>query len=98
MDVVLTRDTWMHRVDVTRAIGREPDLAADHDGVLIADVVAEWALRHGRPFDLHLTGPAGGRWSAGEDGPSLELDAVEFCRIVSGRGAGTGLLAEQVPF
>ena len=27
---------------------------------IIADVVAEWARRHGQPFTLHLTGPAGG--------------------------------------
>jgi len=31
-------------------------------------------------------------------GPELEFDAVEFCRVLSGRGNGTGLLAEQVPF
>jgi uncharacterized protein (TIGR03083 family) len=63
-DVVLTRDTWMHRVDVSRATGREPHLTADHDGVLVADVVAEWAARHGRPYRLRLTGPAGGSWSS----------------------------------
>jgi uncharacterized protein (TIGR03083 family) len=97
-DVVLTRDTWMHRVDISRATGRELILTPDHDGVLVADVVAEWAQRHGRPHRLRLTGPAGGTWVAGEGGPELELDAVEFCRVLSGRGAGTGLLAEQVPF
>jgi hypothetical protein len=73
-------------------------LTAEHDGQLVADVVAEWALRHGRPYRLHLTGPAGGTWSTGSGGPDLELDAVEFCRVLSGRGAGSGLLAQQVPF
>jgi uncharacterized protein (TIGR03083 family) len=97
-DVVLTRDTWMHRVDVCRATGRSVHLTAEHDGVLIADVVAEWAQRHGRPYRLRLTGPAGGTWSAGREGEELELDAVEFCRVLSGRGAGAGLLTEQVPF
>jgi uncharacterized protein (TIGR03083 family) len=98
LEVVLTRDTWMHRVDISRATDRPLELTADHDGVLVADVVAEWAGRHGRPYELQLTGPAGGRWSSGAGGPALELDAVEFCRVLSGRGAGTGLLAEQVPF
>jgi uncharacterized protein (TIGR03083 family) len=98
LDVVLTRDTWMHRVDVGRATGRDVDLTPEHDGRLVADVVAEWAARHGRRYRLHLTGPAGGTWSAGSGGPDLELDAVEFCRVLSGRGAGTGLLAQQVPF
>jgi uncharacterized protein (TIGR03083 family) len=98
VDVILTRDPWMHRLDIARAVGRDPDLTADHDGVLVADVVAEWAQRHGRPYRLHLTGPAGGSWSAGDHGPELELDAAEFCRLISGRGTGTGLLAEQTPF
>lgn len=98
VDVVLTRDTWMHRVDVSRATGREMRLAPEHDGVLVADVVAEWADRHGQPYRLTLTGPAGGTWYAGSGGPAIEVDAVEFCRTLSGRAAGEGLLATQVPF
>ena len=98
MDVVLTRDVWMHRADVCAATGREPELTPEHDGVLVADVVAEWAQRHGRPYRLRLTGPAGGEWSSGTGGESLELDAVEFCRVLSGRGDGAGLLGQQVPF
>jgi hypothetical protein len=74
------------------------ELTAEHDGLLVADVVAEWAGRHARPYCLRLTGPAGGEWSAGEGGDELELDAVDFCRLVSGRGTGRGLLAHQVPF
>lgn len=98
LDVVLTRDVWMHRIDVCRATGREPELTSGHDGVLVADVVAEWAQRHGRPYELTLTGPAGGQWSSGTGGERVELDAVEFCRLLSGRGSGAGLLAQQVPF
>lgn len=97
-DVILTRDTWMHRVDISRATGRELVLTADHDGRLIADVVAEWARRHGRPFTLHLEGPGGGTYASGSGGEELTIDAVEFCRTLSGRAAGTGLLAQQVPF
>ena len=98
LDVILTRDVWMHRVDISRATGRRPQLTPGHDGVVVADVVAEWASRHGRPYRLRLTGPAGGEWSAGTDGEELELDAVEFCRLLSGRGSGSGLLSSQVPF
>jgi uncharacterized protein (TIGR03083 family) len=97
-DTVLTRDTWMHRMDTARAVGRPPVLTADHDGVLVADVVAEWAQRHGEPYALTLTGPAGGAWSHGTGGPAFELDAVEFCRILSGRAPAEGLLAVAVPF
>ena len=97
-DVVLTRDTWMHRADISRAIGRPMKLTPEHDGVLVADVVAEWAERHGRPYRLRLTGPAGGEWVAGDEGETLDLDAVDFCRLLSGRGSGAGLLGQQVPF
>jgi hypothetical protein len=88
----------MHRLEIAQAVGRSPELTPDHDGLLVADIVAEWAQRHGSPYTLHLTGPAGGSWSAGSDGPELELDAAEFCRLLSGRGTATGLLAEPVPF
>ncbi len=98
VDVILSRDTWMHRVDITRATGHTLVLDADHDGVLVADVAAEWAQRHAQACALTLTGPAGGSWVWGTGGPTLELDAVEFCRILSGRGQGSGLLGVPVPF
>ena len=97
-DVVYTRDTWMHRVDLSRATGRDLVLTADHDGRIVADVVADWAGLHGQPFDLVLTGPAGGHYRAGQAGDRLERDAVEFCRTIAGRREGTGLLTTAVPF
>jgi uncharacterized protein (TIGR03083 family) len=99
-DVIFTRDTWMHRVDVARATSHELVLTHEHDGRILADVVAEWSRRHGKPFRLTLTGPAGGTFTAGVDGEELELDAVAFCRVLAGRApdAQTGLLAQQVPF
>jgi uncharacterized protein (TIGR03083 family) len=97
-DLILTRDLWMHRVDISRATGRAIELTADHDGRVVAEIVAEWARRHGRPFTLHLEGPAGGTFTQGDGGEQLTLDAVEFCRILSVRAAGTGLLTQEVPF
>ena len=61
----------MHRIDTAEATGRPLVLTAEHDGVLVADVVTEWAGRHGAPFTLQLTGPAGGSWSAGTGGEEL---------------------------
>jgi uncharacterized protein (TIGR03083 family) len=102
VDVILTRDTWMHRSDIAAATGRAMALTAEHDGVLVGDIVAEWAARHGRPCTITLTGPAGGTWTftggGGGDPAALELDAEEFCRILAGRGSGDGLLATRVPF
>ena len=98
LDTILTRDTWMHRVDLARATGRELVLSAEHDGRIVADAVAEWARRHGQPFTLTLTGPAGGTFTKSSGGVSITLDAVELCRIFSGRGTGGGLLDQEVPF
>jgi uncharacterized protein (TIGR03083 family) len=102
VDTILTRDTWMHRIDTARATCRELVLTPDHDGLIVADVVAEWAGRHGATCTLTLTGPAGGRWTYGSarpgSDPDLELDAIEFCRTVSRRAQGRGLLDVEVPF
>jgi uncharacterized protein (TIGR03083 family) len=103
VDVILTRDPWMHRLDLARATGRTPVLTPDHDGVIVADVVSEWARRHGRPYRLELTGPAGGSWGSGNGGEEIVMDAADFCRVVSGRpgpddGRPSELLEIQVPF
>ena len=71
-DVILTRDPWMHRLDIAAATGTPLHLTADHDGVIVANVVDEWAGRHGKDFELTLTGPAAGPgpWGpTGQPGP-----------------------------
>lgn len=98
VDTILSRDPFMHRLDIARATGVLLPVTAGHEGVIVADVVAEWADRHGRPFILDLSGPAGGHWAEGQGGERLAMDALDFCRTLSGRGRGEGLLACQVPF
>ena len=98
IDIILTRDPWMHRIDITRATGAAHTLTADHDGTIVNDLVGEWAERHGQPFTLKLTGPAGGSWSVGSGGPQFELDVVDFTRSISLREPADGLLATEVPF
>jgi uncharacterized protein (TIGR03083 family) len=95
---VYNRDIWIHRVDICRATGRALELSAEHDGRIVEDVVAEWAAKHRRPFRLQLEGPAGAVYVQGTGGDKLRLDAVEFCRALSGRTPGTGLLATPVLF
>jgi uncharacterized protein (TIGR03083 family) len=98
MEVIYTRDVWMHRVDIARATGRPLELDPRVDGRIVEDVVAEWAARHAEAFHLTLTGPAGGEFRHGDGGPQIELDAVEFCRTISGRTPGDGLLSALVLF
>jgi hypothetical protein len=92
-----TRDVWMHRADLARATGRPMELTPEHDGRLVADIVREWAELYGLAFSLDLEGPAGGAFSAGTGGEALRIDAVDFVRVLSGRGEVTGLLAHSFP-
>ena len=97
LDVGFTRDVWAHRIDLAAATGRPMDLTADHDGRLVADLVAEWAAIHGQPFELVLLGPAGGTFSQGVGGEHVEIDALDFVRTLSGRRPGAGVLANALP-
>ena len=97
LDVGFTRDVWAHRIDVCVATGRQMHLTSDHDGRLVADIVAEWASIHGQPFELVLEGPAGGKFSNGADGERVDIDAIEFVRILSGRLPGAGILSNPLP-
>lgn len=97
-ETIITRDTWIHRVDITRATGRTMVLTSDHDGRIVEDCVLEWAGRHGRPFELILTGPVGGRYQAGTGGPRMEIDAMEFMRALSGRAHHEETLGTRVVF
>jgi hypothetical protein len=96
-DIGFTRDVWMHRVDIARATGLPMRLTADHDGRIVADIVAEWATVHDDPFTLRLEGPAGGDFVGRGGSTLLVIDAVEFARVLSGRGDGEGVLRHKLP-
>jgi uncharacterized protein (TIGR03083 family) len=97
LDVGFTRDVWAHRIDIHAVINRPMRLSADHDGRLVADIVAEWASIHGQPFELVLDGPAGGKYSQGVDGERVEIDALDFVRTLAARLPGTGVLSNPLP-
>jgi len=97
LDVGFTRDVWAHRIDLGAATGRAMELTPDHDGRLVADLVGEWATIYDQPFELVLEGPAGGKYEHGTGGERVEIDAIEFVRVLSGRRPGTGILAHPLP-
>ncbi len=97
LDVGFTRDVWAHRIDLAAATGRPMELSPEHDGRLVADLVAEWAGIHGQPFVLVLDGPAGGTYTQGAGGEHVTIDALDFVRTLSGRLPGAGVLAHPLP-
>lgn len=98
MEVIYTRDVFLHRIDIARATGCTLDMDPGIEGRIIDDIVVEWAGRHRQPLELTLTGDVGGSYRQGSGGQLIEMDAVEFCRVVSGRAPGQGLLATPVLF
>lgn len=96
-DMGFTRDVWAHRMDIAAATGRPMDLDAEHDGRIVADVVAEWASYFDEPFALELTGPAGGTFTSGVGAERIEIDTIDFMRILAERAEGTGVLRHTLP-
>jgi hypothetical protein len=76
----------------SRAIGRTFDATAEHDGRIVADIIAEWPTTHTNPFTLMLTGPAGGtyRREPASAADRIEIEAIDCCRIRSGRRTPVG--------
>lgn len=97
MDVIYTRDVFMHRIDISRAVGRELS-PGDNDRRIVEDAVGEWARRHQQAVEVVLTGPAGGKFVQGSGGPRIEMDALQLCRVLSGRAPGEGLLETKIFF
>lgn len=87
LDVIYTRDLWLHRVDLARATGQAMPVSSA-EGEVVAQVVrdldAEWS---GPALELVLTGRGGGGWLVGEGvvAGRLEGDAVTVMRSLSGR-------------
>jgi uncharacterized protein (TIGR03083 family) len=94
LDVIYTRDLWMHRVDITRATGTTMSETAGEPmvvGQVVRDLSRAWT---GEPFMLTLTGRVTGTWAIGGgpdpsaasgSRPEVSVDCVCLCRRLSGR-------------
>jgi uncharacterized protein (TIGR03083 family) len=92
MWVIHSRDTWMHRLDICRATGREFEQTRDHDGRIAELVMLDVADTLKRKLDVPalifaLTGLAGGTWKIGSGEPvaTIAMDVLEFNIFASGR-------------
>lgn len=87
IDVIYSRDLWMHRIDIARACDRAVP-PGDGDREVVEQVVRDlgrfWT---GPTVALHLTGAAGGDWLLGSGEPvaHVETDTIAYLRLLSGR-------------
>lgn len=89
LDVIYPRDVWMHRVDISRATSR-PLTVDETDAEVVAHVIRDLdVVWRGPAVHLELHGVGAGAWllGAGEPVASVRTDAVEYCRLLSGRSA-----------
>ena len=68
MQMIHSRDTWMHRLDICRATNRHFEQTIEHDGRIAALVMLDVARQlspklDGRAIAFDLSGLAGGTWS-----------------------------------
>ena len=92
MEVTHSRDTWMHRLDVCRATGRDFEQTKEHDGRIAELVMLDVANIFGRKhpelsLTFDLTGIAGGVWTIGkgESVATIRMDVLDFNIFASGR-------------
>lgn len=97
LDVIYSRDVWMHRIDISRAIAR-PMPHSDAEDAIVEQVVRDlqrgWS---GPSFTLVLTGRVEGSWLVGNEGDedqTVTEDCVALCRLLSGRSDETSLAAD----
>lgn len=85
-NTIYTRDTFMHRIDISRATSTELRLGR-REKRLLEDVLVDWSRRTGAAARVNLEGPAGGSYVVGTGAiATIEGDAVEMARVLAGRG------------
>lgn len=92
MWVIHSRDTWMHRLDICRATGREFKQFPEHDRRIVELVVLDVSRKLSKSLArssiiFDLSGAAGGVWKVGQGEPraTVRMDALEFAIFASGR-------------
>lgn len=92
-DLIYTRDTWMHRIDICHATGREMILTGDHDGRMMALIMRDLAGQlkealDGKSIVYDIPGPGGGCWKIGPastPAATIQMDLLYFNVLASGR-------------
>ena len=93
LDVIYPRDTWAHRLDISRATGRSFRQIEGHDRRMVALVMRDLAHHlkthlNGQAVVFDLSGVAGGRFHIGrsvEPSAVVKMEVLAFNRLASGR-------------
>ncbi len=104
IDIIFTRDMWMHRLDICRATGRSMVLTAEHDGRINALIMRELGMTLQAKLKdaavlYRLTGPAGGEWVlGGSKSPtaSITMDTLDFNWLASKHINGSLALEQRL--
>lgn len=104
IDVIFTRDMWMHRLDVCRATGHTMVLTPEHDGRINALTMRDLAQNlsdklNGQTVMYRLTGAAGGEWllgTAASVSAVVTMDALDFNWLASKHINGQDALAQNI--
>ncbi|MEV6332973.1 maleylpyruvate isomerase family mycothiol-dependent enzyme [Streptomyces sp. NPDC051909] len=87
-DVVHSRDLWMHRIDICRAIGRQI-AHKPHQDQIISQVMRELSMEWQYPaLKLELTDGSDSRTfqiGTGEPRTAARTNSIEYMRMLSGR-------------
>ncbi len=92
-DLIMTRDMWIHRLDICRATDRQMVLSPEHDGQMTALVTRDLTSRLTSKLDrrsvtYELSGPAGGSWRIGrapEPAATIQMEALDFHWLAAAR-------------
>lgn len=92
-DLIYIRDTWMHRMDICLATGREMILTDDHDGRMMALVMRDLAeqlkdILGCKTVAYDIPGPGGGCWKIGPAATPaaiIQMDLLYLNVLASGR-------------
>lgn len=92
-DLIYIRDTWMHRIDICLATGREMVLTDEHDGRIMALIMRDLAeqlkdVLAGQTVVYDIPGPGGGSWQIGPastPAATFQMNLLYFNVLASAR-------------
>jgi hypothetical protein len=93
-DTIFTRDTFMHRIDIAVATGKEMEQGPQEKRI-VADCMKEWGKAAKANARVVLGGPAGDDYRVGVgSAATIQASAVDFTRLLAKRPRGESVAIE----